>query len=106
MNHTLIGPHKEYIGAQAYTHRTSIRERPRTGRVRQITKNAIPLGCDTMKNTSLFASFWAMPKGRPPVGTTRSVPRARRNWGYRGKAPNRQLSLVIISYHRLASIHS
>nr|DAU03413.1 MAG TPA: hypothetical protein [Microviridae sp.] len=30
--------------------------------------------------------------GRPRGANPRSLPRARRKWGYRGKAPNRQLS--------------
>jgi hypothetical protein len=57
MYHTLIGTHKEHVGLQTYTYRNSIREHPRTGCDRQIIRNAIPLGCDTMKNTSLFCFF-------------------------------------------------
>jgi hypothetical protein len=77
MNHTLIGTHKEHVGSQSYTHSNSIREHSRTECDRQIIRNAIPLGCDTMKNTSLFASFWAMPKGsrRRQIGSSVTLAR-------------------------------
>lgn len=59
-----------------------------------------------MKNTSLFVSFWAMPKRKP------SVESAKRNWvkrhacfrGYRGHGvmpPNRQFSAKSGYFSRL-----
>ena len=77
MNHTLIGTHKEHVGSQTYTHRNSIHELPRTGSDRQIIINAIPLGCNTMKNTSLFCFFSGQCQKRKPSADPAERKRAR-----------------------------
>ena len=53
-----------------------------------------------MKNTSLFVSFWAMPKRKPSVEPPEAhwVKRHACSRGYRGHGvvpPNRQLSLIL-----------
>lgn len=68
-----------------------------------------PVRPNTMKNTSLFASFWAMPKGRPSV----EPPEAHRSsarllGGVIGGAEWRPLipshKQVIASYSKFASL--
>lgn len=69
-----------------------------------------PLGCDTMKNTSLFCfSFGQCQKRKPSADPTecRWVKRHACSRGSRGHGvvpPNRQLSLVVVSSQSRASI--